>query len=315
MSDYAFVAERAKKAHASVAKLEALLLREPKNRAVQINLKGMQKRAQQASEELEYLAAINRVEVCRYRVVPMTGRGYDLGSVSKVLLEYQNLFSQLYDSFRNGPKSKAVIGREARDKSALEFAYSYAGSLGVVLLTQSERDFFSGNLDEPIEAIYQIIEIDDMDAVRDIAKVRGRAVVKRIYDWSNSLAEGGFAADIRWNRSDGKKLGEMVDRDRLEKIAGFIVEAADTKTDDLSVEGILVGANRDTGAFQISERGGETYKGHFDGEFIVPDEMTVGGLYKATIRVADEYFYASDTHKKTNFLVRLDGPFLIENKV
>jgi hypothetical protein len=315
MSDYAYVADRAKKAHASVAKLESLLLREPDNRAVQINLKGMMKRALQASEELERLAAVNRIEVCKYRMVPMTGNGYSLRNVSKALLEYQNLFSQLYDSFKNGPKNRAVLGQEARDESGLEFAYSYAGSLGVVLLTRSERDFFSGNLDAPIEAIYQIIEINNIDAVRDIASTRGRAVVKRIYDWSSSLAAGGFAADIQWNRSDGKVLGEMVDRSRLESIAAFIIEAADTKTDDVDIEGILIGANRETKFFQISEINGETYKGYFDPQFEVPSELTVGGFYKASIRISDKYYYASDTHQKTNSLLSLDGPYAIQTKV
>lgn len=63
MSDYAYVDECARKAHASVAKLESLLLREPHNRAAEINLKGMMKRAQQVSEELERLSAINHIEV------------------------------------------------------------------------------------------------------------------------------------------------------------------------------------------------------------------------------------------------------------
>lgn len=315
MSDYAYVADRAKKAFASVSKIEAALQRAPDDVALQINLRSMKRVADRALDELEKLAALNFIEVCKYRMVPVPNAGYDLGRVSKALLEYQNLFSQLYDSFRNGPKSKAVIGREARLESSLEFAYSYSGSLGVVLLTKSDRDFLTGSLDDAIESIYQIIEINDIDAVRDIATARGRAVVKRVYDWSNSLAEGGFSVDIQWRRSDGKLLSEMVDRNRLEKIAGFIIEAADTQIDDVLVEGILVGANRETGAFQISVPDGETYKGHFDESFVVPDEMTVGGFYRSTIRVSDKYYYASDTHQMSNSLINLSGPFTVKKKV
>lgn len=58
----AFLADRAKKAHASVAKLEALLLREPDNRAIQINLRGMRKHALQISKEMERLAAANLID-------------------------------------------------------------------------------------------------------------------------------------------------------------------------------------------------------------------------------------------------------------
>lgn len=308
MSDYAYVADRARKAFASVAKLEAALARSPNDIALQINYRSMKRVANRAQEELESLSASNFIEVCKYRMIPFGHENYDLGIIARALLEYQNLFSQLYDSFRNGPKTNAKIGQEARNESALNFAYSYSGSLGVVLLSKADRDFISGNLDDAIEALYQIIEIDDMDSVRDIAYARGRAVVKRIYDWSNAHLEGGFSVDIRWNRSDGKILSEMVDIPRLQRISDFITKAADTKVEDIYIRGLLVGANRETRAFQISVPDGETYKGHFDEEFAIPDAMTVGGMYQAIIRTHDTYYYASDSHQIKSTLIKLIGP-------
>lgn len=311
MSDYAYVADRAKKAFASVSKLEAMLLREPESRAIQMNLSGMRKMAAQARTDMENLARQNFIEICNYRIVPMFDNGYRLGHVCKSLFEYQNLFSQIHDSFKNGPKQKAVIGEEAATESSLDFAYTYSGSLGVVLLTKNERDFFSGSLDEPIETLFKIMDIGDADSVRDLAMARGRAVVKRIHDWSQAHVDAGFSVDIKWKKSDGRLLGQMIDYSQLKQIADVIVLSADSVNSIADIRGVLVGANKEARSFHIVVPDGDTYKGHFDEAFEVPEKMTVGGFYDAQISVSDSYFYATDAHKKANSLLRLSGPITI----
>jgi hypothetical protein len=304
MSDYGFVADRAKRAYASVARIESDLMRAPGDQGLMTNLSSMRRVAERARDELERIAAANSIEVCQYRIVPAEHAGYALRHVSKSLLNYQALFSQLYDSFKNGPKSKAQLGREAEDASTLNFAYTYAGSLGVVLLAKSERDFFDGNLDRPIEALYQILDINDVDSVRDIARARGRAVVKRIHDWSSANVAAGFSADIRWKRSDGRELGQVIDKGRLSKIVEFIDSTSDEKTETISVFGMLVAASLPSRSFHIAVPGGESYTGHFDSE--APEfDLTLGKTYQATIEVTEIYYYATDKHVKTNSLLNL----------
>lgn len=58
MSDYAYVAERARKVFASVSRLEKELEKSPQDWSVQRNLRSMQKLARQARAELDRLAAI-----------------------------------------------------------------------------------------------------------------------------------------------------------------------------------------------------------------------------------------------------------------
>ena len=154
MSDYAYVADRARKAFASVARLESELQSRPKDVGLSINLASMRRMAEQARSEMERLAALNKIEICKYRLVPSLVNEYGLGHVSKALFEYQNLFSQIYDSIKNGKKSKAQIAPEAQRESMMDFAYTYSGSLGVVLLARGDRDFFEGKLGSgPIKRI------------------------------------------------------------------------------------------------------------------------------------------------------------------
>ena len=113
MSDYAYVAERARKIFASVSRLENDLAKSPDSWAAQRNLRSMQKLASQAREELERLASVNHIDVCDYRIIPTGGWQYALEHVAQSFLQYQWLFSQVYDAIRNGPKSRSKIGKEA----------------------------------------------------------------------------------------------------------------------------------------------------------------------------------------------------------
>lgn len=308
MSDYAYVADRAKKAFASVARLENALAMNPGDRGLSINLTSMRRAAEEARKELARLAEINKIEVCQYRMVPIESGSYGLAHVSRVLLEYQKLFSQIYDAFKNGPKSNAVVGADAERESMMDFAYTYSGSLGVVMLARSDRDFLEGSLDKPIEAIFQILDINDIDNVKDISHSLGRAVVKRIHDWSKANVDGGFSADIQWKRSDGKLLGQMIDRSSLQKIVDLVGSTSDTKTVVIEIQAMLIGGNLGSNTFQLTVPGGDTYSGQIPKNAALPDAMTLGRMYNAVMEVSETYYYATDRTVKLNVLKILDGP-------
>ena len=305
MSNYSHIIEQAKKSFSSVARLESLLEREPFNAAVQTNLIGMRRKALADKVAMESLAASSRVEVCDYRIICDDEGDYGLGRVSACLLTYQQLFTQIYDAIKNGPKGKATFGKDAEHESSLEFAFTYSGSLGVVLMAQSEMDFFDGSLDKPIDALYQIMDISDVDRVKEIAQTLGRAVVKRIHDWSKANVDGGYSADIRWKKSDGKNLGQVVDRGTLKNIVDFIESTADTKTSTIQIIGMLVGGDLQNRSFHITVSGGESYKGHLDKEALLSTEMTLGQIYDATIEISETYHFATEITKTAFKLTRL----------
>jgi hypothetical protein len=307
MSDFASVVERTRKAFASVARLEAELARAPENAGLQINLAAMNKLANQSQQQLFALSESNHVEVCNYRLVPETAKRYALPYVSQSLLSFQFLFTQIYDAFKNGPKPYATYGQEAFNESVLELAYTYSGSLGVVLLAPSEREFFSGSLDKSIEALFQVIDIDSRDTVRDVAKNLGNAVVKRVHDWSQANIRGGFAADVRFNRSDGRHLGEVIERRRLENIVSIIQATSDEKTEEISVTGMLVGGDIQSGTFHFVVPNGDDYRGKLANEFPPHTEMTLGKTYRARIRETTKLTYATEKLERIVHLMALSS--------
>ncbi len=174
-----------------------------------------------------------------------------------------------------------------------------------MLLAPSERDFFSGKLDESIDALFRVLNIDSQSTVRDVARTLGRPVVKRIHDWSDVNIKGGFATDVRWNRSDGRQLGEVIERRRMEKIVEIIGATSDQETEEISVVGILIGGNIRSGTFHFAVLDGEDYRGHQDKEFSSDTEMTLGKQYLARIRETRTLIYATEELESKHELLAL----------
>jgi hypothetical protein len=305
MSDYAFVAEKARKAFDAVAKLEAAIERSPEDRVLQVNLAATRRFAEQARTEMENLAAVKRMEVCQYRLISERSNGYSLEHVAKSLLSYQQLFSQIYDAVNNGKKSRAGFGRESEIASALEFGFTFSGSLGVILLARDERDLIAGRLDAPIEALYQVLDIKDRDDVREMAQRLGRAVIKRVHDWSTANVKGGFSADISWRRSDGRQVGQMVHSGHMERIVEYIDTATDEKTISVRIKGHLVGADLVSRTFHIKPLDGESRTGQISQEMVFEDGPVLNRLYEAELTVNETFYYATEKKTQVNVLRKL----------
>ncbi|WP_339033800.1 hypothetical protein WHZ78_18485 [Bradyrhizobium symbiodeficiens] len=174
-----------------------------------------------------------------------------------------------------------------------------------MLLAQNQKNFFEGRLDGSIEALFQVMDIDSRDAVRDVGRALGTAVVKRIHDWSAANIKGGFAADVRWNKSDGKQVGEVIERRRMANIVEIIEATSDRHTDEVRAVGVLVGGDLGSGSFHFTVPNGEDYRGHLAKEFSHDTEMTLGNRYVASIREISTTNYATQKVDKKRELLGL----------
>ncbi len=313
MSDYGSIVERARRSFASVARLEAALERDPVNAGLQVNLAAAKKQAAQNQDRLLTLSQRRHVEVCNYRLLPQATSHYGLAHVSNSLLAYQNLFSQIHDAKRNGPKKRAQINPDALKESELDFAYSYSGSLGLVLLVQNKRDFSSGILDASIEALFGVLEIDDQSGARHINDELGAAVLKRVHDWSEAHLAGGFAADISWNRSDGRQLGEVIERRRMERIVEVLSQSSEEETRIIEEIGVLIDCDVVSKAFHFVVPNGQSYNGRQAAGFRAEFPVTSGNWHKVAIRERKVFNYASNREIVSHELVSVSPYTLIAN--
>jgi hypothetical protein len=190
-------------------------------------------------------------------------------------------------------------------ESALGFAYSFSGSLGVVMFAQSEYDFFEGNLDDSIKDLLNVIDIEGVAQAKFVADNFGGSVIKRIYDWSSANVEGGFSADIQWNVSNGGVLGRFVDCGQMETIIEAIESVSDEEVRHIICDGRLHGGDISARTFHFVETDGESYKGVLTEEFST-EGYTLGKEYIAHVIEKKKVFYATERVEKKYELAALE---------
>lgn len=305
MSDYASAADHARRIGASIARLERRAGSTPDDPAVRINLAAKQKLFRRARQELEGISESQGVELCDYRLVPRSNDRLILPHIANSLLQYQNVFSQIYDSLQNGAKRQARLGAAAWRESLFEIGFTYSGSFGTVLMAPSKRDFFEGSFDRTVEALDQILNISDEHDVRDVAKTLGESVIKRLHDWSRANVDGHFDADVRWRRSDGRQFGRLVHFDDMVRMVTLISATSDEERDLVEVLGVLIGADVQTRTFHFAQPNGETYRGRLSDQFPSGAVLNVPGEYRAFMTRISTINYASGREAERFELDRL----------
>jgi hypothetical protein len=196
MSGLNSLLERLRKAYASVAEIEQVARRLPNDEYVLANLTSLKCDIDDLEGQWREFARSEQKEVCRYRLIPTTQMNYALSHVTRSLLDFQGLFSQIYDSLVRGPRSRIRLSEEIIEDTRFEFGFSYPGSLGIVLMVQGAPGLLEDKYDSAIDALMQISEVENEDSVRDMSRTLGGAVVKRAFDWSKINLSAGYTVDI-----------------------------------------------------------------------------------------------------------------------
>jgi hypothetical protein len=204
-------------AYARIAEVETAPTQHPGDRFVLTSLESLKAHAGQLEQEWSEECRIKHIEVCWYKLISRRAVGvYSASAFAKSLLEFQELFAQIVDAKTHGTRVRARVSGEILAETTFELAYTYPGSLGVVLTLQDTPDLLSGKFDETIQAFSEITNIEDEHDVRDVAKTLGDAVVKKVYDWSSVNYLEGYNIDVTWTRPvNGVKTGQIVDREAL----------------------------------------------------------------------------------------------------
>lgn len=304
MSSAASLLEEIRAGNARVAELQAIARKHPKDRHVLANLRSTQRRV--TDLESEWLGLCNRehLRVCKYRLVSNFGSGYAARSMAKSVLEFQELFSQIYDSLINGPKRRARLSSSAFSGTAFDFAYTYEGSLGIVLTIPETRNLLEAEFDRSVKTFNQVLAVGDEFDVRDIAKTLGEAVVKKVYDWAHANFVSGYSVDVVFTGREGS-VGQLLSRDALGKIADVIGKTTDLEKREFGVVGSLVAIDVVRKRFRFVDPDGDDFAGGVSLDFDVLRQWAVNKTYKATISVEETVHYATERSDKSYTLLDL----------
>ena len=305
MSGLDSLLDHLRRGYAAINDVEEVAARSPGDRFVLANLTSLKRDVAKLEAQWEDECRNAHIEVCKYRIQSEEGDSFKLSSVSKSLLDFQELFSQIYDALTNGIKKRARITDEINSETSFDFGFSYPGSLGVALMVPSPRNLLSGKFDQTVDAFLQIMTISNQAEVRELAKSLGIAVVKKTFDWSKENYYSKYNIDITWNTVDGTKKGGLINNSSLGQIVDLIGMTSDISEADRNVRGSLVGIDTVKKKFRFVEADGVDYAGNLSEQFPLEQQWAVNSNYRASIKVKSKTEYATQETKNTYFLMGL----------
>jgi hypothetical protein len=308
--DYGFFLKRAREAAGLVSQFEARLAKNPDDMSIRVNLASALHLSERAERELYDVAATEQIDVVRYRLVRHVSDDFLVQGVSRSLEAFQEAVSYVFDALKGQPRVKAGMTKQAKKESELLFGWSFAGSLGVVLLAPSERGLFFTRFDDVVQTINQIFDISDSFELRDAARKLGPAAVKKLYDWAETNHESGYDLDLRWTNSNRIESGRYLEARSFGRLADLISLTSDIVEDTLHVTGTLVGFDSVFKTFHFVEPGGNSYKGQLDNTFQTHQGWTVNRTYEAIIHsdITTRYSTGEETIKyRLGSLKSVDG--------
>jgi hypothetical protein len=308
MSGLDYLLDRLRRAYASIAEIEQAALRVPGDSFLLANLASLKSDAEDLEAQWRQLAINEQKEVCRYRLIPTGMMGYAIQYVTRSLLEFQELFSQIYDSLAHGPKKRMRLTDDLIAETRFDFGFSYPGSLGIVLMVQGEPSFFGDKYDQSIDALMQIAGVKDEDSVREMSRTLGGAVVKRAFDWSRVNLSAGYTVDIGWTTTKGYSRGGTIDVTTFGRVVEIISKTSDTERDTIRVPGVLIGIDAKAKRFRFVayDGNGPPYSGFLSEIFPVKQVWSINTSYTAQITVETVIEYATQTVRESYRLDMLE---------
>jgi hypothetical protein len=182
-----------------------------------------------------------------------------------------------------GAKKKAAKNTDkAIADTILGFAYSFPGSVGVMMTIANDRHLFGAKLDEAMEKTLQLIRAQESEELLSLADKVGLPALRLVHQWTEENVKAGFGADIVWQRDDivGKEVrvqlpelavkAALLNSMRAEETIVVVGELLDVKVSD------------HTFSMQLSDR---IIQGSFDKVISSQHPVQLPKTYQATLKI------------------------------
>lgn len=290
----------------SLARLEKSSVNLTSSRAFLLNHQALQKRQTSLEVELEHLAAQQQTDVVNYRLFSDSDESMSITAVAKTLTDFQEWLTTIYDALKNGPKERDRRDAEAVSTTRLNFAYSYAGSVGVVMTMPAEQLLIGEtNLDKAVETIFKLVKAKSTEEIATYAKSLGPATIRRMYRWVTDHLESGVGADIEWRRNQKVKSSLLIQQQELRELQSTIGATSEETETTIEIPGVLIGADIDRRTFHIKIEGDEDVSGTMSPLIGTKVTLELGKRYSATILRKTKTIYVTEKDEITNFLLKI----------
>jgi hypothetical protein len=305
MPDLLDIQEKLQDTSAAIARVQRAIVENPDHRSLAANLRSLEKRWSDLEENFREAAHHLELDVCHYRIV-FEDRPTLMGLTS-VWGDFQNLFSLVYDGLKNGPKLLARPSPEALEATSLGFAYSYPGSVGIVLTLSNERLLLGGTLlDEAIQSMLELVRASDAKRLAALSKRLGVPPIRAAYQWAGDQLRFGMASEVEWRRQEQVRASLLIQKAELERFRLIASETSDDEEEQTTVSVELLGADAVSHTFHLRLQDGKEIRGRCPPEVI--DETHSVELpknYRATLVKTTKIRFSTEEPEESWRLIRL----------
>lgn len=199
MSRLAKLQKDLQSASAAVAHAERTLATHPNVPSVLATLKTIQFRRASLEEQFFAEAAAAGLDVCGYRIEHQ-GDVATVAGLTAVLGTFQKIFTTVYNALENGVKKTTKVSAEAVRATSFGFAYTFPGSVGVMMTLPNDRLLFESKLDDAMKKTFELITAKAPEHVQELTEVVGLPAVRLAHEWAAENVKAGFGADIVWRK-------------------------------------------------------------------------------------------------------------------
>jgi hypothetical protein len=307
MADLLDVIQRLQETEAALTHLRGVAAENPHRPTLRTSIASLHKRYQSLERLFAALAAEQHLDVCSYRLVAEDNKRYTLSSLANTLGNFQSTLTLVYDAIKSGQrKIKAAWSAEIANETALNFGYTYSGSLGFIFTMPNERLLLvESELDMAFQSVFEMVRADSPDALAKYAKALGPAPIRTLYQWATDHVQAGLSADITWRRGEEVRASLVAQKPQLERLREFIEKTGDETEEWITVKGILLGGDLKTLTFRLNPESGEEIRGRMDEAFVAEEELRLGHGYTAELRKVTRTHYSIEKEDVSWYLQSL----------
>lgn len=280
--DFSKALSNAREHTAIVQRMEFALREDPSNEKLALGLGSAIRRANRSQEQLEAFAETQQIDLVRYRLL-RDSELYAVEAVAESVQSFQRSFTGAADYLESGPKNKGRFSEEVEERTRLNLAYTFPGSMGLVLSVENHRNLFGeGQLDEVVNVFGQFLSVSDEDTAIDASRELGAGLITQLCRWVDTNAKWETDIDFVIKHGSGIQKGEYITKNKFFDLHDIFHAAKDEEPNIFSMNGILVGLDIDLRRFHFVVPEGQDIRGVLSDEFITTPTI-VGRRYNAII--------------------------------
>jgi hypothetical protein len=290
---------------AGLAHFDQAIAADPESYSLSLAAKSL--RDQYNQLQSQFLAEANRLEVdvCSYRLFAMLGGArYTLTEITTALQDFQSFFTTVY---------RALAMRMNKKRSEIEnpdfgIAYTFPGSLGVVLTLPRELQMFSSGqeYDKAMETVFGMARARTAEEIVNHARSVGSGAVRRMDKWAADHLSYGFGADISWKSQTASPTRLFVQPPQIKNLRNAISLSDYSAPRDVDVIGMLWGADLDRKSFHFKTETKQDIRGRFSDAITLDHRAQLPAPYTAKLRITTQSLYATEQEEDDYFLLSLE---------